>query len=108
MEVMVGQDGLRLCHLIGADEESQAAMRLQQGGSSGQDLFEAFHCAKRYQVEARGWKGFGAGRLYIDVRQYKGAGDFAQEGCLLVIGLDQREGDLRRPELDWNAGETGA
>jgi len=38
--------------------------------------------------------------LYIDVRQCKGAGDLAQEGGLLVIGLDQSEGDGRSPELD--------
>jgi hypothetical protein len=46
--------------------------------------------------------------LYIDVRQCKGAGHFAEEGRLLVIGFDQGEGDVRSPEFDGESGEAGA
>lgn len=42
---------------------------------------------------------FGAGILYIDVGQCKGARDFAQEGCFFLVGLDQGQGDLRRPQF---------
>jgi len=55
-----------------------------------------------------GGEGFGAGVLYIDVGQCKGAGDFAEEGGLLVVGLDEGEGDLRGPEFYGEAGESGA
>jgi hypothetical protein len=53
-------------------------------------------------------QGFGADVLYIDVRQCKSAGDFAEERRFLVIGLDQSEGDVRGPEFDGNARESGA
>jgi len=52
--------------------------------------------------------GLGARVLYIDVRQCKSAGDFAQEGRFLVIGFDEGQGDVGGPKLDRNAGEAGA
>ena len=59
-------------------------------------------------VVSRPGESFGAGCLYIDVRQCKGAGDFAEEGGLFVIGFDQGDRDMRSPELDGEAGESGA
>jgi hypothetical protein len=50
----------------------------------------------------------GAGGEYIDVRQCKGADDLAEEGGFLLVGLDQGEGDVWRPELDGDAGESCA
>ena len=52
--------------------------------------------------------GFGASVLYIDVRQCKSAGDFAEEGGFLVIGFDESEGEVGGPEFYRNAGESGA
>jgi hypothetical protein len=52
--------------------------------------------------------GLGSSVLYIDVRQCKGAHDFAEEGGFLVVRLDQGEGDLRGPEFDREAGEASA
>src|SRR5579864_592548 len=66
------------------------------------------HGAEGDYVERGGGEKFGAGGLYIDVRQCKGAGDFAEEGGLLVIRFNQREGDAGGPELDGEAGESGA
>ena len=43
--------------------------------------------------------GFGAGDLYIDVSQCKGAGDFAKEGRFFVVGLDQGQGEGRVPDF---------
>ena len=70
--------------------------------------FEAFDGAEGDYVESGSGKGFGARGLYIDVRQCKGAGDFAEEGGLLVIGFDQGQGDLGDPEFYGDAGESGA
>jgi hypothetical protein len=91
----------------GTDQEGQAAGGGYQGGGGGEDGGEVFDGAEGDYVEGAR-DGFGAGVLYIDVRQCKGAGDFAEEGGFLVVGLDQREGDSRGPEFDGEAGETGA
>ncbi len=93
--------------LGGADQEGEAAGRGDQGSGSGQDLVEAFDGAESHGVEF-GSKGFGAGVLYIDVRQCKCARDFAEEGCFLVVGFDQGERDLWLPEFDGKAGEPWA
>ena len=70
--------------------------------------FEALDGAEGYEVECLVVKGFGAGVLYIDVCQCKGAGDFAEKGGLLVVGFDQGQGDVRGPEFDGDAGESSA
>jgi hypothetical protein len=93
--------------LGGADQQDKAAAGGDQGGGGGKDRVEAFDGAEGNYGEGGG-QGFGAGGLYIDVRQCKRAGDFAEEGGLLVVGLDQGERELRSPELDGEAGETGA
>jgi hypothetical protein len=66
-----------------------------------------FDGAEGDYVEGLG-DGFGAGVLYIDARQCKGADDFAQEGGFLVIGFDEGEGDVGGPEFYRDAGEAGA
>ena len=93
--------------LGGADQQGKAAAGADQGGGGGKDRVEALDGAEGDQVEGGG-QGFGAGGLYIDVRQCKSAGDFAEEGGLFVVGLDQREREVRGPEFDGKAGESGA
>ena len=94
--------------LSGADEKGQAASGGDQAGGGGKDGGEAFYGAKGDDVELRSGEGFGAGGLYIDVGQCNGAGDFAEECGLFVVGLDQSQRYLRGPELERDAGETGA
>ena len=97
--------------LGGADQEGQATGWGYQGGRDGEDGFETLDGTQGYKVVAVfcGFgDGFGAGILYIDVRQCKGAGDFFEECSLLVIGFDQGKGDVRSPEFDGEAGESGA
>lgn len=91
-----------------AYQESQAAFGCDQAGGDRQDRFEALDCAEGDHVEGRAGQGFGAGGLYIDVRQCKGAGDLFQECGFFVVGFDEGKRDLRRPEFDGDAGESGA
>ena len=104
----MGEAHLCLSLLGGADQESQAPTGGDQGGSNGQDGFEALDGAESDYVERSASQSFGAGVLYIDVRQCKGASDFAKEGCLLVIGFDQSRRDMRSPEFNRKAGKSGA
>ena len=53
-------------------------------------------------------QGFGTGVLYIDVRQCKCAGEFFEEGGFLLVRFDEREVDSWIPELEGDAGESGA
>ncbi len=48
----------------------------------------------------------GAAAKYIDVRQCKGADDLAQKRRFLVVRFDQGEMEVRRPDLDGQAGEA--
>jgi len=80
----------------------------QKRGGCWERDYEALDGAESYYVEGGGGKSFGAGILYIDVRQCKGAGDFAEEGCLFEVGFDQGEGDAGVPEFDGESGEAGA
>ena len=63
--------------------------------------------AEGYYIEL-GLDGFGAGDLYIDVGQCKGAGDFAKEGRFFVVGLDQGQGQSGIPDFQGEAGESCA
>jgi hypothetical protein len=80
----------------------------QQAGSCGEDLGQALYGTEGYYVEGAWGESFGAGILYIDARQCKGAGYFAEEGSFLVVGFDQGEGDVGGPEFYGDAGEAGA
>jgi hypothetical protein len=44
-------------------------------------------------------QGFGALGDYIDVRQCKSAGGFAEEGGFLVVGFDEGQADRRCPNF---------
>ena len=102
------KDRAGLILLGGADQEGEAAGRGKERGGDRKNRFETFDGAKRYYVEGAAGHGLGAGVLYIYVRQCKGAGYFAEEGGFFVVGLDEGDGKLRRPELDGKAGEAGA
>ena len=122
-----------LVQLRGADEEGKASAGGNQAGGYGENASETLDGAEGDQVEAclietllvdacapggsvagRIRNGvvrkklFGATGEYIDVHQCKGADDFAEEGALLMFGLDQGEGEVGRPEFDGDAGESGA
>jgi len=124
---------LGLVQLRSTDEESQASAGANQTGGYGENASEALDGAEGDQVEAcpietllvdAGAPGgcvagcirngvlrkklFGATGEHIDVHQCKGADDFAEEGALLMVGLDQGEGEVGRPEFDGDAGESGA
>jgi hypothetical protein len=103
----MGKNRNGLIALSGADEDGQATGRGHQGGGGWQDVLEAFYGAEGDCVEGCG-EGFGAGVLYIDVGQCKGASHFAEESGLLVVGLDEGKGNVRSPEFDGEAGESGA
>jgi len=91
-----------------ADQEGQATGGSDQGGGGGEDAFEALDGAESDYVEGRADESLGADGFYIDVRQCKGAGDFAEKGGFLVVGLDEGESDVRGPEFYRDAGESGA
>lgn len=94
--------------LGGADQEGEAAAWPHQPGRDREDRFEALHRAKGDHVEGAAGKGLGARALYIDVRQCKGAGDFAEEGGFFLVGLDQGQRNVGRPKFDGDSGEAGA
>ena len=72
---------------------------------------ETLYGSEGYEVGAgaeTGGHDFGTVGHYIDVGQCKCAGYFAEEGGLLVIRFDQREVDVRGPELQGKGGESRA
>lgn len=97
-----------MSYLGGADQESQAALGVEQPGGDGKGGIEAFDRAQRDHIERSGRQGFGARILYIDVHQCKEAGNLAKKGGFLMVRLDEGDGDGWRPELDGKAGEAGA
>jgi hypothetical protein len=96
-----------LGELRGGDKEGQASGGGQEGGGYGENLGEALHGAEGHYVDGGGGEGFGAGVLYIDIRQCKGASDFAKESGFLVVGFDESDGGARGPEFDGESGEAG-
>lgn len=88
---MVVQDGLGCGQLRGADQEGQSALRFQQAGGGWQDGLESFYGAQRDYIKDRGQEGIDASVLYIDIRQCKGADQFAEKGRFLVIRFDERD-----------------
>lgn len=91
-----------------ADQEGEAAGRSQEAGGDWQDGVEALHGAEGDGLKPASGKGFGADVLYIDVRQCKRAGNLAKERRFFLIGLDEGKGDLRRPEFNRKARESGS
>ena len=92
-------------------EEGEGSVGGQEGGGGGEDLFEAFDGAEGHEVGARevwlGGEGFGAGGDHIDVGKCKGAGHFAEEGGFPVIGFDEGEVEVGRPDFEREGGESG-
>ena len=78
----------------------------------GENSLEVLHSPEghHFGLGRVGLAGNGLGSIgnYIDVRQYKCAGDFAEEGGPLVVGFDQGEVNVRRPDLQGKGGESGA
>jgi hypothetical protein len=76
----------------------------------GEDGCETFYGSEGYYFSLGGAGGYGFGTAgdYIDVRQCKCPGHFAEEGGFLVIRFDQRQVDLRGPELQGKTRESGA
>ena len=70
----VGEGRAGRFELGGGDEEGQAALGGQERCGYREDSREAFYGTEGYYVEGGWGEGFGAGVLYIDVRQCKGAG----------------------------------
>lgn len=78
----------------------------------GEDGFETFYGSEGYYF---GVGGVGAGGNsfstvgnYIDVRQCKCSGYFAEEGGFLVIRFDQSQVEVGGPDLEGKSGEPGA
>jgi hypothetical protein len=57
---VVREEGASLSYLGGPDQESQAALRVEQAGGDGKSGVEAFDCAERDHVERSGRQSFGA------------------------------------------------
>ena len=94
----IGKNGSGLMKLGCADQQGKAACGRDQAGSDRNDVGEALYRPQGYQVEARlGREGLGAVGVYINLRQYKGARHFAEEGGFFLIRLDQGERDVRGP-----------
>jgi len=75
-----GEGGTGGGYLGGGDQEGQASLGGQEVGCYWEDFWQALYGSEGYGVEGVWGEGLGAGVLYIDVRQCKGAGYFAEEG----------------------------
>jgi hypothetical protein len=101
-EELKGAVGLGL-----ADEEGEAASGGEEAGGDGESGFEAFDSTQGDDCGLRG-EVLGAGGEYIDIRQCKGADGFAEEGGLFLVGFDEGGVEMRCPDLDRKARESGA
>src|SRR5437660_1520127 len=89
------------------NRQRQAAPGDNEAGSDRYDVLEALDGAQRHNLGLPG-KVFSACANYIDIRQCKCASNFLQEGGFLVIGFNQGEVNLRRPDLNGNARKSSA
>src|SRR5216684_8227132 len=106
-----GWESVGGCVLLrGTDQEGEAPSGNEERGGDPERVFEALDGAEGHDVEASMGAGeiFGAAVEYIDVRQCKRAGCLAEERGLLVVGFYEREIDVRIPELEGDAGKSGA
>jgi len=104
----LGQQRTRLIQLSVPDKKGQTALWRDEVCGSGKNTGEALDCAESDDLEQAPRQSLGADSLYIDVRQCKSAADFAKEGRLLVIGFEQRQGNVRSPKFDGKSRESGA
>lgn len=102
----LGESGKGGIELRMSYEKGETRGGRQEAGRDGEDAGEAFDGAEGDYVEDLG-EVFGAGVLYIDVRQCKGAGDFAEEGGFPVVGFDESQRYVRGPEFDGDSWEAG-
>jgi len=98
---------LGLIELGLADQEREASLGRDKAGGDGEGGVEALDCAEDYYFCWAG-KVFRAGGKYIDVRQCKFTRDLAEEGCFLLVGLDQGEVSVGRPDFYGKSGEACA
>ena len=82
-------------------------MGRQETGGYREYVGEALNGAEGDDVEGLGYV-FGAGILYIDVRQCKSTRDLAEERCFLLVGFDESEVDVRGPQLYRDPGKASA
>lgn len=93
------------------DQKGEPASGTDETGRNRQDLAEALDGAEGDDFKAERGRGgvcVGTGGQYIDVRQFCCPDDFAQEGCLLLVGLDQGDAHFGHPEFDGDAGKASA
>src|SRR5208337_1899066 len=91
-----------------ADQQGHPAAGSHQPGGDGQNLVEPLHGAQGDDGGAIARIAFRPAAKYIDVRQCKAADDLAQEGRLLVAGLEERQPQPGMANLDGQAGEACA
>jgi len=84
----MGKGRTRRVQLGGGDQEGEATEGSEQSLGGSEDVGEALDGAESHDIEGSQGEGFGADVLYIDVRQCKSAGDFAEEGYFFVVGFD--------------------
>ncbi len=110
------------CDLGDTDQQSETASTFRlgivrwfgrpgssdQAGGNREDLIETFDGAKSNDVGGRAGEVFGTAVEDPGVLEGEHADDFAEECGLALARLDQRQRDLRRPDLDGQAGEAGA
>ena len=101
-----GQERAGLTGLLRSDEQCQSPTGFHQARGDGQDGFEALNRAQGHDIKGDPMQGFCAGGLYIDIRQCKGADHLTQKSRLLVIGLNQRQCSVRRPQFDGQSRKT--
>lgn len=108
-EPMKGRSVL-LCggDLFAADEEREAPARSQEANGDGEDRVKAFDCTHGNDMGGCWRHLFGAGGNYIDICQCKGAANFAEKRCLLLLGFNEGHVNRRSPDLNRNTGEAGA
>lgn len=95
-----------LIELHRADQEGQASKRSDEAGCDGQRFLEAFDSADGDDVEVP-IEILSTNVLYIDIRQCNSADNFSEESGLLQVRLDQSNVNVRGPEFDGDARESG-
>jgi len=93
--------------LRGTDEDGQAASGGEEAEGQRKSPVELFDSAEGHNVGDPVGDNFGAFGDYIDVRQCKCADDFAEKSCLPVIGFDESQLNLGRPDFYGKTGKTG-
>ena len=91
-----------------ADEEGQATMRGEEGGGDGKNFVKALDGAQGHERGGSRREVLGAAGEYIDVCQCKRPDGFAKEGGFFVVGFDQGDLRVRRPDFHGQPREAGA